>query len=142
MIDAAEREDFKNKLEFLLGKIINKCSISSLSESEEQEMKRGKYEPDFAEWRDEESLSAKNELDDLKTLSNAIELNIWWKNYQLQLQKIFQAQKTFCISATSGSCERNFSTAGYLINERCIRLLKLMHPYLYTTTYKTSPNYI
>lgn len=66
MIDATEREDLKNKLEFLIGEIENKHSLSSSpssSQSSEQEKKRGKFEIDFAEWQDEGSPSAKSELD-------------------------------------------------------------------------------
>lgn len=129
MIDATEREDLKNKLEFLIGEIENKHSISSSpssSQSSEQEKKRGKFEIDFAEWQDEGSPSAKSELDiycGLKAPSNTKELNIWWKNHQLQLKNLSKlAKQILCIPASSASCERNFSAAGYLINERRTRL--------------------
>lgn len=129
MMDLTEREDLKNKLELLIGEMENKYNTSSSpssNQSTEQETKRGKFETDFAEWQDEGNPSPKSELDiycGLKALLNAKELNKWWKNHQLQLKNLSKlAQKILCIPATSASCERNFSAAGYLINERRTRL--------------------
>lgn len=45
------------------------------------------------------------------------------KNLQLQLKTLSKIiQKIPYILATTASCERNFSIAGYLINERHARL--------------------
>lgn len=98
-----------------------------VSQTSEETTKRKKIEKDFMEWQDqEEVLEEKNEIDiycSLKAPLNPDDVNAWWKSHQRELKKLSKlAQRILCIPATSASCERNFSTAGYLIHERRTRL--------------------
>lgn len=104
----------------------NEASDSSI-QSVEQISKKRKTESKFMEWEDEsEKDDCDNELDiyfKLKAPACTKELNIWWKNHQSRLINLSKiAKKILSIPATSASCERNFSSAGFLMNERRSRL--------------------
>ena len=90
--------------------------------------KKVKSATKFMEWEDEDKTEDldETELDVYLNLEAPIsteELNIWWKNNQSKLINLSKiARKILSIPATSASCERNFSSAGFLMNERRTRL--------------------